>query len=519
MPNDSFFKIIAKILNPLEIAGYIKGAIDPSLSFIDSTFGYDDFELSYGGRPKQKDITAKKIFIFKVDNEIRFLTDEIISQIENKKDPSDEEQEIFNKGVKLSPDQITPDAYQELLEILGQEKSKTEPTFQTKNSVYEFLRSKKNLNLGYRYYYNRIVLETYKTFVKRFPLVVRASQMVGRFLVALCTLATSETGLRIASLASLTAMAVATGGLLPAAMVGLYVLGIGISTLQQANSRMKLNKLEEEANLLSKWIAINNQKQIFDKEKIIKKPPTKLSPLYQWTKAGLMHISTYLIETAVPLAFSLLFPTGAIISAAQKGLLIGLSSTGLSVGVISRKAYEDKKLKLHKVVEEIKERPDVPNYKNINELRDKLNELVKEKGLEEKELSVKKSWTSEYFHALKEVINPFSPPLDVKDSDKFSHNIAISTAAAALGACFVAPTAIVPAIATSLLASTTANIVNEKRDRAKINPSIEYLEAKLEEPKVIRQQPEKARSKELLNRESFVERLQKEQQASNERVI
>ncbi len=522
MSDDSVFKIVANILNPFKIAGYIKGAIDPSLSFIDSTFGYDDFELSYGGRPKQKDISAKKIFIFKIDDEIRFLTNDIIFQIENKKDPSNEEKEIFKKGIKLSREQITPDAYQELLGILDDEKGKTEPSYQTKNSVYDFLISEKNLNLGYRYYYNRIILEKYNNFengfVKRFPLVVKASQIVGRLLGDLCTFATSQTGLRIANLASLTAIAIATGGTLPIAMVGVYTLGIGISTIQQASSRMKLNRLEEEANLLYKWISINNKKQIFDKEKIIKKPLTKSSSLYRWTKASLMHISTYLIETAIPLAFSLLFPIGGIISGAQKGLLIGLSSTSLSVGAISRKAYEDKKLELHKVVQETKERLDIPNYKNINELREKLNELVRNEGLGEKELSVKKSWISEYSHALKEVINPFSPPIDVKDSEKFAQNITISTATAAIGAAIVAPTAMAPAIATSFLASTTASIVNVTRDREEKNPSIEYLEGKLKEPEIIRT-PEKTLPKREINRESFVKRLQEEQQPRNERTI
>lgn len=518
MADDSIFSTIANILNPLKIFGYIKGSIDPALSFIDSTLGYDDFELSYGGRPKQDEIKKKKIHVFKINDEIRFLTHDILLTIEQKTNPTPQEKYIYEKGIKLAPEQITLEAYKELVNILDDDKHKIEPSYQTKYSVYNFLNSEKRLNLGYRYYYNRVIAEKYrnfeKGFIKKFPLVVKASNALGNLLGALCTFATSQTGLRIANLASLTAVAIATGGIMPMAMVGLYTFGIGISVIQQANSRMKLNRLEEEANLLQKWIIINKGKKTFNKESLTPaKTFSKPHYVYRWFKAGLMHFSTYLIETGIPLAFSILFPIGGAISGAQKGLLIGISSTSLGVGAISRKAYEDKKLKLKEVVEKIKQRPDVPHYKTIDELRENLNQLIESETQNGKDLYIKKSWVRRYFKALKQVLNPFSPPIDVKDPDKFILNISIATTAATVSAAISSPTLIIPAVTASLVASSAATIVNEVRTKETESSAFEFLRKAIEKDKTGEEQGKNLSKKQNLDENlSFVKKLQKEKE-------
>ena len=230
---------IADALSPPKILGMIRNYISPVLNFVDSQLGYDDFELCYR-KPEEAEIYPKMVYLYQEEGKLYCLTKAIA--IEN--------------PIELLPEDLGIEAFNGIVASLKDVDKKTPLDIKTKSILYDFLIHNK-VEVGFKATWHKKVRERYHkieaNFIAKNPRIYRAYLSFKNLVNDACTFAVSQTGLRIASVASTIGIAVASGGMIPVIMAGAYTASIGISIVQQAYSKLKLNRLSEEAILLERY--------------------------------------------------------------------------------------------------------------------------------------------------------------------------------------------------------------------------------------------------------------------------
>ena len=473
MASSPIFSTIADALTPPKIVGKVKALIKPILNFVDSSLEYQDFHLNYDGRPKQDDLAKNIVYFYKESDKLYCITKEIADHYQAIENPSEEEKAFFKKGINITQEDIGEEAFNSINSSLEDLEKKTQISNQAQSKIYDFLilnnlkstkpEQEKSKELGYKYAWHKNIVLRYDKFKEKFigkhPRITKIYGLVEKGIGALCTFATSQTGIRLASIASAASLAIATGGILPAALVGAYAAGIGAAIAQQAYSRMKVSKLEEEARLIERYIKNNKEKgktEKFHKNKLPISPPAQEGQIKRFLKATTKHLSTYCFEIALPIATAVLFPTAGALSALQFGAFIGINGLGVGLGSFFRKKYEDQKTSLTIEIEQAKTKDNLPPYNNINELKAILRNQEKDLQItgSNKPSLEEKSGIGQYWQGLKDVINPLKDSLDIIDARVFNKNIeAAIPLAAAIGIASGNPIIAIAAISSSIGAS------------------------------------------------------------------
>ena len=408
---------IGRGIKSLSIIGNIRDLTIPVMGFIDWSLGYNDFQLS---ALKPEKMLPKTIYIYKDQQRKLYFN------------YNNQETEIFSED-------IGNDAFNNLKIALS---SDMNLNIKTTEALYKFIKTNQ-LNPGLKYLWNRYVAVPYKNLeniIKKTPIYTLYKASTKSF-NNICTVAASETGLRVIGLVAVTGLAVISGGIVPAVGAGAYAASIVISLAQQTYEKVQLNRLIEETKLLEQY-AQNHSKQkklgiaqnIFDKTK--EKPAV---PAKSWLKSCAKYLSTYALEAGVPIVLAALSPISGLTSAINFGVFIGASAIGVGIGVSFRKQYEDQKLDLKKEIEKIKDSPVVPNYNNLSELKEHIKQQAIQIAAQEKTpyIEPKEQKKSPYWQAFIEVLNPFDPSKKVADPTEFAKRtimVAGGIIAAATGA-------------------------------------------------------------------------------------
>lgn len=508
MIENTLFNIIVDALNPFKILGKIKAMINPTLDFIDSQIGYDDFEFRYDGRPNQDEIYPNKIYFYKEEGRLYCLTKEITDQYSLIDNPTEDEKNIFIKGIELNKQDLEESVFDEMLNILDDHKKQKQLSIENQSKLYEFmLINKMHPGIKYTWHSNMVFKynEFEKNFIEKHPVIVKIYNFCKNSINNLCIFATSQTGLRVAAFCSAAAMAFASGGAMPMILLGAYGVGMAVSVIQQANSRMKLNKLEEEADLINRY-KVNNQTlgRVFLNKTPLKIDNSIFGKIKRWSMAATVHSSTYFLEVTIPVITAIISPVNAAISMLEIGVFVGLAATGMGVGSYFRTLYEDKKFELKLEIDKAKLSSDIPDYKDIAELKRKIIEQEKSLGKinSEKDDSLKVNyWIVDYWRGLKDVVNPFKQSLEVKDPKIFARTVAGSSMALAAGAAIMSatPEVAISGLGTALVASATTNAVAYKN--ASVRPELvinEKKEVSRQQEVVIQRDNSKSRNKVII---------------------
>ena len=476
----TFLKLIAETLNPLKLFGNIRDAVMPALGAVDSYFGYENFELSYNGLPKE--INDNTLYLYQEAGQIYCITKNILDQNNLKES---------NIKIPLTEDILNKKTFNELKDIFSKPEEKKQLSTGAKSIIYDFL-SANQFTLGNKYAAHHNLVVPYRkaeqSFYHNHPNLRNAYFFCKSSFNNLCTFAKSQTGIRIASLASATAIAVASGGTVPLILVGAYAGSMCIAIAQQAYSRMSLNQLTEEDKLLIRYRKNNdllidkcNLNIIFPKKEKIIDHSIK-GQLKKWATASGNYLATYICEAAIPVISAFLSPATGVIEAAQFAVFTGLAALNVGLGISARKQHEDKKEELRKNIDEIKALDSIPEYKNVAELK-KL--IIEQEGYLQKRNILPKSQIldpelqeqsklSRYWKGLKEVLNPF---VDSTDVNKAFYKTA---AAAAVPAAIMlaSPLQLSPLLAASItavsiasagMAAETQSNFSTKKDAEKIS--------------------------------------------------
>ncbi|MEK6734303.1 MAG: hypothetical protein AABY27_04270 [Pseudomonadota bacterium] len=411
---DSYFlNAVAEALNPFNIMGKIRAYTSPVLDFIDWQLGYEDFQFCYDGKPDEDKIEANKVYFFKQDNKLYCCNKELDIDLE------------------LFPEDIGEKVHEEMMTILDDKEKEAILSTESQTKLYDFLVLNK-VNVGIKQSFHKKFVQGTKdmedNFIAKHPGVYNGYLIASKGFKNICIFASSQTGMRIASIASSVAVAIASGGIVPLALAGAYVGGIGIAVVQQTASRVGINKLSEEAELLERYKKNNTllgKNPVFLKDSRLNEAQIQ-SPAMKWIKSVSKHISTYFFEAALPVLLSMACPTNGIVNILKIGSLAALSAVGVGVGSYFRKFHEDEKELLKEAIAKAKESPDVPNYKDLAQLK----EIIKRQEIEMGKADVNndpslqnKSRFKEFFYAMGEVLNPYSDYQKVKDHKIFAKTI------------------------------------------------------------------------------------------------
>jgi hypothetical protein len=442
MFSSNFLNSISQVLNPFKVISIVKDAINPTLGFIDYIVGYDTVMICYDDPPEQKDL-ANKILYFYIDDHNKLFC------LKKGENPSE-----------ITEDHLGKEAYTSIVHTLSDSQKKAELDIQPKESLYQYL-SLNNANLGLEAGLSKHVSAPYNRFETNFiasnPKIYKFYQNIKGKIDKISTFAASQTGIRIACVASSIAVAVASGGMIPAILAGAYSASIGVSVMLETATKFKLNRLSEEATLLEKYAAskikqaeLCKQKGIaFINNKFDKTPPKPLdnsitAHVIRSVTVSLKYIGTYFIETAVPILTTTISPLAIAASPLNLGIFIALAATSMGIGSYLNKCHADQKAALLSEIEIAKSKSFIPDYKNISELREHLR--MQEQDLKKldpnfvstnEQLLQKKTLVQEMGTALKDVVNPYGDYQTVKDPKSFAKAIATSvgviTTAATLG--------------------------------------------------------------------------------------
>lgn len=465
MIENNFLSAIVDALNPFKMIGKIRALINPTLDYIDYLVGYDDFEYRYDGRPDQEEIYPNKIYFYKEQGKLYCITKEITDNYALIDNPTEEEKNIFIKGIELAKEDIGKSSFDELMDVLDD--SGKQISIESQSKIYEFMLANK-MTQGIKYSWYSYVVQSYnifeKNFVDKHPRIVEAYRFCKNSFNNLCIFASSQTGLRIAAICSAAAMAVASGGTIPIIILSAYCGAMAISLIQQANSRMKLNRLEEESELLKRYK--DNNKilgRTFPNKIPLKIDNSIWARIKIWSMAASVHVSTYFLEISIPVVAAIMSPVHAAKSMLDVGIFIGLAATGMGVGSYFRVLYEDKKFELKLEIDKAKSSIDIPDYKDLNDLKRKIIEQEKSLGKEnvEKDASLKANyWISDYGRGFIDVVNPFKKHLEIKSPKLFAKTVAGTSVALATGAAiFSSPEIAISGVGTALVASAATNAV------------------------------------------------------------
>ena len=217
----------------------------------------------------------------------------------------------------------------------------------------------------------------------------------------------------------------------------------------------------------------HNITETFKKPAITALDNTKNGQIKKFLYSSALYISTYFVEIAMPTAIAVLTPTGAIISALRFGTFVGLAGVNIGIGSFFRKIYEDQKMQLNTEIAKAKLREDIPNYKNINELKEIIKQQEQKLQISSDKWSLKpQSGLQQYWQGLKDVINPFTNPLEVKDSKVFARIVsgAAISSAAITGIISGMPEIAISGITTAIGASAATIVMENINSNHQIEP-------------------------------------------------
>lgn len=464
--DSTLFSSIAAALNPFKILGIIRNALNPTLGVVDGLLGYEDFELLYDGKPSHRDLQPKKLYFYKENDKLYCMRKE------------------FPYAWELNEAYLDKTILKEFTEIFNEPEAKRDLSIKAKSDLYNFLVDNK-LTVGLKASWHQNIVKNYNEFETKFkknhPNIVQAYLFCKHSINNICTFAVSQTGLRVAGLASAIAVSLASGGIVPAILTGAYAASIGIAVAQQAYSKMRLNSLTEEADLLVRYEKNNNILKASGINIVHKKKPhvleTPVGQAKRWLAATAKHLATYFCEAAVPVASAILCPISGVVSAVQFGVFIGVAAVGVGTGAYARKVHEDNKNALKEQIAKVKIKDEIPDYNNVTDLKRLL--VAQEKDLQTRGFLPKQdtidsalqvqSGLQQYWQGLKDVINPFKDSMAVKDSKVFAKIVASSSLPLVAIAAGTSgnPYLLIPGLATAAIAgaaATTMHSINSKTE-------------------------------------------------------
>ncbi len=425
------------IFKSIKAIGSIRNSTNPVLGLIDAITKASDFEV-LKLKPLEQDMKDNVVYFFGIENNIYYLSKDI---------PYNDPVMVLEKDFIGFKDFKGNLVFQKIKNKI-EGKAEDLDLF-SKGAIYRFLLGKGKFVAGIKYAFHRHIAVPYRkfetNFVAKHPLIHKTYLVFKNIFLSLCTIAVSETGARALGLTVSIGLAVGTGGVFFAVAAGAYAAGIVISIIRQTGSKVRLNRLKEEANLLEKYSANYKKKLLlsirknlkfkdnfFKQEAIVKRYQTAIE---KWGISSLKYLSTFGVEVGAPIVAAALAPIPALL---QFSIMVSSATLTAGVGVYLRKVEEDKKIMLRNVIKDAQQYSFIPEYKNIQELREysKLQEnhvkasekmentsgdvnSVKEfnRILNTLDLDVPKtSRLKEYANALFEVINPFDRTKEVKDS-------------------------------------------------------------------------------------------------------
>jgi hypothetical protein len=425
------------IFKSIKAIGSIRNSTNPVLGLIDAITNASDFEV-LKLKPLEQGMKDNVVYFFGIEGNIYYISKDM---------PYDNPVRVFEKDFIGFKDFKGNLVFQKIKDKI--EGRTTDLDLFSKGAMYRFLLGKGKFIAGIKYAFHRHIAVPYRKFERNFdakyPLIHKVYLASKKIFLNLCTIAVSETGARALGLTVAIGLAVGTGGVFFAVAAGVYAAGICISIIRQTASKVRLNRMKEEANLLEKYAATYKKKLLlsmsknikfkdsfFKEEVIVKRHHTAIE---KWGISSFKYLSTFGIEVGAPIVAAVLAPIPALV---QFSVMVGSAALSVGVGVFLRKVEEDKKIMLKNVIKDAQQYSFIPEYKNIQELREyaKLQENHV-KALERIEITSseinstkefnrilntldvdipKTSRLKEYSNALFEVINPFDRTKEVKDS-------------------------------------------------------------------------------------------------------
>jgi hypothetical protein len=485
---DELLRVIVDTLNPFKIIANIKNAIDPTLGFIDHQLGYDNYQLCYAGRPELKTLSPNIFYLYLDDKDQ-------LSCLIKRKDPKTKEESTDE--ILLPKEYLGELGFNKIVDTINKHNDKEGLDFDTRAIIYNFFTSN-NVKAGYRHSFHNNITAPYNkfetNFIRKHPIIYKAYQFSKRTFNNLCTFSASQTGARVAGLASFVAMSIASGGTFAAAIAGAYAGSVAISLIQQAYYRKKLNSLTEETQLITRYLENNNKIGVhtqFNKKPLPAPDKSWLGAIKRLANSAAKHLSTYILEAAVPVAATILSPIHGIMTTMQLGAAIGLSSVGVGIGVYFRKSYDDKRLELQLEISKAKQRPDIPDYKNVEDLKKAIIQQERMLGTYKSDDPTLKSRSGlqKYWQGFKEVINPFDNAQLIEDPKIFANTVQkialgiTATATIATGMPNITD-AIMPAVAIGMTAITTPSTarMHHSKKTKKLHFVIKPKEEQKEKP-------------------------------------
>jgi|GEM_PF-3995917 hypothetical protein len=432
------FNLFVTTFKSIKAIGSIRNSTDPVLSLIDGITNASDF-IILKHKPKEKEMEDNIIYFYGVSDKVFYLNKEI-----NYNNPIQVNENDFRgfkdlKGVSV---------FQKIKDKIA-DKEKELDIF-SKGAVYRLLFSKGKFVAGIKYAFHRHIEVPYKKFedgfIAKHDLIYRAYKKISGAFYNLCTFAVSETGARALGLTVAVGLAVISGGTFMAVAAGVYAAGIAVSLVRQTISKVKLNRLKNEADLLERYALSYKEKLIlstkknvyfkdnFPKEEIKKKAP--LTGVQKWGISSFKYLTAFGLEIGAPVAAAAFAPISAVM---HFTILVASAALSCGVGVYLKKIEDDKKIILKDVIRDAKDHAFIPDYKNLEELREYVkledNRVKALKKLEilssdvnpnkefirilnnlDVDIPSPKSTLREYAGAFFEVVNPFDRTKEIKDS-------------------------------------------------------------------------------------------------------
>lgn len=434
----NFFSFIINIYKSVETIGSIRNSTDPVLSFIDGITKYSDF-IILKNKPKKDEMEDNLVYFFIDRNgELAYLT---------KRMNYDAPVILSEKEFESFTDLYGKSVYKKIKDhAIGDSDGIGELS---KGAIYKFLIKKGKFTAGIKYFINQNIKIPFRYFeagLKKYtPFLFKIYSATKRAFVSLCTFCASETGIRLLSLSTAISLAVATGGTFFIAAAAAYSAAMAYSIVKQSVNKMRLNNLNEEANLLEKFcrsyakkLELATTKNIhfkdnFPKEKEFKLPD-KQSAFQKWMQGSYGFFSTSIFEVAVPITTAFLSPGGA---ALELAIITASGAINSGVGVYSHKLTNEKMKLLRDAIDKAQKENFIPAYSNIQELREyvklqenQVNALTKMPDNEKPEKALKifnylyskenfdvkhSSSIGNFASAMYQVVNPFERKKDLKD--------------------------------------------------------------------------------------------------------
>jgi hypothetical protein len=441
----SFINRIIDSFNSTRVVGIATNSIPSILGVVDYLF-FEDFQLCYYPPPEKKDMYKGVIYFYRIDDQLYCTSKEL------------------EQDIPILPEYLNNVAFKQLQESLADNDNIVDKMDAAgKDELYQFLQMNK-INLGLKYSWHKNISMPYSKLedyvVNKFPQVVQVYQSSKTIVKKCLAFATSQTGFRIATFLTFVTAAVMSGGTVPALMCAAYAVSVGVSIIQQTVNKLYVNRLSEEAQLLEKYVAnLSKQSQLRESNLVTpivlnKKSAennankSKSGPIREWLSATAQHLSMSFLEVSVPLVAALISPVSAAVNLVEFVIYSGSAIATLGIGVYFQKYFQDQKKELREAIVKVKSETFIPEYNNLQELREivfqqekeiQALEVMESKGLtgdvafkeqlkENNDKCNHPSILQEYSRALYQTVNPFDSGNSIKNARAFASSIAKAAA-------------------------------------------------------------------------------------------